>query len=68
MNHERGHEIQTKVHLTKENKEGKFQAVSRDLTNAGRWRSSRSDPRRSRDSKDCYISPKNFQLGEVIKG
>lgn len=53
--------------LTKENNEGKFQDVSQDLTNVGRWRASGSDPSKRRDSKDFYITPKNLELREVIK-
>lgn len=53
--------------LTKDNNEGKFQDVSEDLTKVGRWRASGSEPSKSRDSKDFYITPKNLELREVIK-
>lgn len=55
------------MNLTKENDEGKFQDVSQDLTKVGRWRASGSNPSKSRDSKDFYITPKNVELREVIK-
>lgn len=56
----KGHEIQAATDPAQEDSEGKCQDVSWDQVRVERRRVSGSNPRKSRESKEFYITPKEF--------